>query len=84
MRKETKEAIQYGSAIFMLALGSGLSVAGFVLSGGAIHESVLWIFAQCLIYAGSVFGVSVIMASKFNHLKEDLMKQIRDKEGGKT
>ena len=84
MKKETKEAIQYGSAIFMLALGAGLAIAGFIISGGAIHDSVLWLFAQCLIYAGSVFGVSIMVTEKFNHLQDKLLKQQRDKEGGKT
>ena len=27
-------------------------------SDGAIHESVLWFFGQCLVYAGSVLGVA--------------------------
>lgn len=84
MKKETKEVIQYGSAIFMLAHGAGLSIAGFVLSGGQIHESVLWIFAQCLIYAGSVFGVSIMVTEKFNQLQDKLLKQQRDEKGGKS
>ena len=52
MKRDTKEAIQYGSAIGMLILGSALAIAGFIMSHGEIHDSVLWLFAQCLLYAG--------------------------------
>lgn len=73
MKKETKETIQYGSAIVMLLLGGALSIAGFVTApAGQIHESVLWLFAQCLIYAGSVFGISVYMSDRFNRIEKKL------------
>ena len=73
MKKETKENIQYGSAIVMLLLGAALSIAGFVTApAGQIHESVLWLFAQCLIYAGSVFGISVYMSDRFNRIEKKL------------
>lgn len=82
MKRETKESIQIWSAIAMLALGSGLAIAGFVLDRGRIHDSVLWLFAQCLIYAGSIFGVSVYISGKFNHLENKLLGQ-DEKKGGK-
>ena len=73
MKKETKETIQYGSAIVMLLLGGALSIAGFITApAGQIHESVLWLFAQCLIYAGSVFGISVYMSDRFNRIEKKL------------
>ena len=73
MKKEVKEAIQYGSAIAMLLLGAVLSVAGFITDpAGEIHESVLWLFAQCLIYAGSVFGISVYMTDRFSRIEKKL------------
>ena len=50
------------SAAFMLVAGVALSVAGFAVSPvGEIHDSVLWYFAQCLIYAGSAVGIDVII-----------------------
>ena len=73
MKKEVKETIQYGSAIAMLLLGGVLSVAGFITApAGEIHESVLWLFAQCLIYAGSVFGISVYMTDRFSRIDKKL------------
>ena len=47
-------------AFSMLMSGIALSVAGFVVDPvGEISDSVLWYVSQALIYAGSVFGVTV-------------------------
>ena len=47
-------------AIMMLLSGIALAVAGFVVDPvGDISDSVLWYVSQALIYAGSVFGVTV-------------------------
>lgn len=81
MKKETKEEIQIISAIGMLVVGIGLAIAGFVIPPtGEIHDSVLWIFAQCLIYAGSIFGVSVYITGRFNYLQEKLLNGKEEKK----
>ena len=47
-------------ALLMLMSGIALWVAGFVVDPvGEISDSVLWYVSQALIYAGSVFGVTV-------------------------
>lgn len=57
--KDRKEKGPIG-AMMMLVSGIVLSVAGFVVDPlGEISDSVLWYVAQALIYAGSVFGVTV-------------------------
>lgn len=82
MRKETKEDVQVCTAVGMLISGVGLSVAGFIVEPtGQIHDSVLWFFAQCLIYAGSIFGVATYVNTKFNHLVDKLNQM---KEEGKS
>lgn len=64
------------SAAALLAVGVGLSVAGFCVPPiGEISDSVLWFFAQCCIYAGSVLGVSVVMNRKFANIKDELKRQ---------
>lgn len=73
MTTETKTKFQVGSAIGMLVCGMGLTIAGFIVPPlGEISNSVLWVLGQCLIYAGSVFGVSVYMDSKFMDFKRKL------------
>jgi hypothetical protein len=69
MKRDTKENIQVFTAVGMLALGSALSIAGFIVPPtGDISDSVLWFFAQCLMYAGSIFGISIYVNSKFNNI----------------
>ena len=76
MTKEDRTKYQVYSAMAMLLAGVALSVAGFLVPPvGEISDSVLWFFAQCLIYAGSIFGVSIYVQSKFSELKEEINKR---------
>lgn len=57
------------TAIAMLIAGVGLSVAGFITPPlGEISDSVLWFFAQCLMYAGTALGIDVIVDRKVKTL----------------
>lgn len=48
------------SALFLLVSGVAMAFLSFFTSqNGEISDSVLWYFAQCLIYAGSVFGMKI-------------------------
>lgn len=59
-------SLQECTAVFLLTSGVALSVAGFCVPPvGVISDSVLWYFAQTLIYAGSVFGVSTYINQRF-------------------
>ena len=72
------ETIQIATAVFMLVGGFALAVAGFIVSPlGQIHESVLGIFAECLIYAGSIFGVTVYIRTKYTEMKTYLDEHIK-------
>lgn len=51
-------SIQQVSAIAMLFFGCMLTTIGFFMEpAGEVSSSVMWILGQCLIYAGSVFGL---------------------------
>ena len=57
------------TAVAMLASGVGLSIAGFIAPPfGEISDSVLWFFAQCLIYAGTALGFDVMIETKLRSL----------------
>ena len=59
MKHLSKWELQEWSAMAMLMVGTLLVMLGFWCPPrGAIHESVLWFFGQCLVYAGSVLGVA--------------------------
>ncbi len=67
------------SALSMLAFGAGLSVAGFAVAPvGEIAPSVTNIFAQCLIYAGSIFGVGAVVGLCLHNLRHKGRKRKRD------
>lgn len=53
-----KPTITLLAAIFLIAIGSGLLIAGFcVPPPGEIHNSVLVAFGEILTFAGAVFGM---------------------------
>lgn len=71
MTTEHRITFQTLSAIGMLVMGSALAIAGFCVPPvGEISDSVLWFFSQCLIYAGSIFGVGSYIQSKFDDIKK--------------
>ena len=56
--KNHKSAIQLCSAIFLITVGCGLLIAGFILpTSGEIHNSVLVAFGEILTFAGALFGI---------------------------
>lgn len=76
MTKECRTDIQIWSAVGMLTFGVGLTIAGFVVQPlGEISDSVLWVLAQSLIYAGSALGINVYMQSKFTDMKNELRRR---------
>lgn len=82
MKKETKEEVQIYTAVGMLMSGVGLSVAGFIVEPtGQIHELRIVVFAQCLMYAGGIFGIGVYVTTKFNHLVDKLKDKEENKNG---
>ena len=56
------------TAAFMLLTGAGLAVASFILNQYRIDSSVLWYVAQCVTYAASMFGVSIVIDEKLTRI----------------
>ena len=70
MQRNTKEWIQYGSAIGVLTSGIVLAyVSYFTSQMRDVTDNVLWYFAQTLMYAGSIFGVAIAIDAKFENIK---------------
>ena len=81
LNANTKEASPYATAGGMLVAGLALTVAGFVVEPvGEISDSVLYVLAQCLIYAGSIFGIGLYVNTKFAVLKRQIQKGAIDEE----
>lgn len=70
MQRNTKEWIQYSSAIVVLTSGIVLAyVSYFTSQMRDVTDNVLWYFAQTLMYAGSIFGVAIAIDAKFENIK---------------
>ena len=81
MTKNCRDNIQVMSAIGMLVAGFVLAVAGFVVPPlGEIHDSVLGIFAECLIYSGSIFGVTIYIQSKYSEIRSYVEQKVDEKD----
>lgn len=56
--RKHKPTIQLLAAIFLIVVGCGLLIAGFIVPPpGEIHNSVLIAFGEILTFAGAVFGM---------------------------
>lgn len=67
MTRERKENITIYSAVCMLIFGCTLTSIGFFIEPrGEVHDSVLWVLGQCLVYAGSALGIAAY-ATRIRH-----------------
>lgn len=81
MTQGIKENIIFGSALFMLSFGVTLTTAGFVIDpAGQVHDSVLYVLGQCLIFAGSAMGISAYTTSRMRDIRHDIDRRFRDYE----
>lgn len=79
MKNNTKEWIQYGSAIAMILSGIVLGFLSFFLNDDHdIADGVLWYIAQALIYAGGIFGVSIYFKTKLGEFESKAREELKD------
>ena len=72
------------TAVVMLAVGTLLVIAGFIVPPtGEVHDSVLWFFGECLIYAGSIFGISIYVSGKIHNIRRELNLPEEDNDNRK-
>ena len=77
MKANTKDWIQYGSAIAMILSAIILAFLSF-FAIQAIEASILWYVAQALAYAGGIFGVSIYIKSKLGEATSRVHERIRE------
>lgn len=79
--KNTKEWIQYGSAVVVLIFAIVLVyISYFTSKTQDVTDNVLWYFAQSLMYAGSIFGVAIAIDAKFENIKNKFLNHNRDEK----
>lgn len=75
---DLKQRTAYVTAIIAFIIGWGLTIAGFIVEPtGQVHDSVLWILGQALIYTASVLGVTMYFNSQMVKFREDTRRIIK-------
>lgn len=81
MKQNTKDWIQYSTAIAMIVSAIVIAFVAFILTTN-IASGVLIYVAQALCYAGGIFGVSIYFRSKLGEFEskvEDKIGKITEK-----
>lgn len=74
-----KEKLAIITAIAAFVIGWGLTIAGFIVPPtGDVHDSVLFILGQALVYSASVFGITSYFTSESKRMREDVSRLIND------
>ena len=92
MTPDTKEKIQYSTAVTMIVSAVVLAFICFFLNHykiedsvlwyiaqALVEDSVLWYIAQALVYAASIFGISLAINTKMGQVKNDVKQYVDDK-----
>lgn len=77
MKQNTKDWIQYATAVAMVASAIGIAFLAFILTN-TIASGVLIYIAQALCYAAGIFGVSIYFKTKMGEFESIVKKKMRD------
>ena len=78
MTSDSKDKIQYGTAVVMLLSGLVLTFCSFFMMGDVV-EGVLWYAGQTMVYAGSIFGVAMFIRTKSGEIKNYIDERFNDR-----
>lgn len=79
MTQNSKDNIIVWVSVTLLIGAFVLAVLGFYMPPeGEISDSVLWFFAQCLVFTGSIFGINVYVRSKVNDIATNIVERTRN------
>lgn len=74
---DKREHAAYVTAIVAFIAGWGLTIAGFCVDPrGEVHSSVLAILGEAMVYAASVFGVTLYFRNQMQKFRNDARKYI--------
>lgn len=76
-----REKITYITAIIAFIAGFGLVIAAFVVPPlGQVHNSVLFVLGESLVYVAGVFSITTYLTSSAKGLKDRLEYRLDDIE----
>jgi hypothetical protein len=77
MTPNSKEWLQYGTAVLMVISGIVLTFLSFFIKDD-VTDGVLWYMAQALTFAGAVFGVNIYFKTKLGESENRIKQYIQD------
>ena len=73
-----RESYQIITATALLGSGVVLSFLSFFMtSAHVVTDSVLWYFAQCLLYSGGIFGIRNYTISKIGDVNDKCKHDVK-------
>jgi Na+/melibiose symporter-like transporter len=76
-KMDLKQRAAYVTAIISFIAGWGLTIAGFVLPPkGEVSNSVLAVLGEAMVYAASVFGVTLYFQNQMAKFRHDSRQYI--------
>jgi hypothetical protein len=80
MEKDKKDQAAYITAIIAFIVGWGLTIAGFIVPPlGEVSGSVLAILGEAMVYAASVFGVTLYFRNQMEKFRSDTRNYLEEK-----
>lgn len=74
-----KDKAAYCLAFSAFCLGWALTIAGFLVPPiGVVHETVLWILGQALLFSGSVIGIAQYYSAELKAFKKNIGNVIEE------
>ena len=74
---DIKQKFAIVTAVVAFVVGWGLTIAGFIIDPtGQVHDSVLWILGQALVYTASVLGIGMYFNNQMAKFRADTKRYI--------
>lgn len=76
-----KDLLATWTAALAFIFGIALTTAGFIVEPiGQVHDSILWILGQTLLYCGAVVGISTHYQTELRHFKREIATFVNEEE----
>lgn len=80
-KMNTKQKAAYWTASIAFVCGWGLTIAGFIVPPrGEVSGSVLAVLGEAMVYAASVFGVTLYFSNEMLKFKRDTRQYLNDRD----
>lgn len=77
---QSKEIVAHIAAGLLLIFGMAIIIAGFIVPpSGEVHDSILWVFGQSLVFSGAVFGISLHVDNSVKSIESKLEEKLHKK-----